>query len=179
MVSELIYDYALYCNYCFVSDIVLLIVFCSATHRIRYFIWHTNSDRMISSERSVEFLWLYDRKSIFCYEYRRNDLLRCVRVMNRRLWVVFHVSRATPCCPILMGAAFDIFGHYIVMSLRFLSHFWVVSVRVFALSKSLNERYISWFTPWKYLIEPVKDETYQCFIRSHCVRRSKQSWLWL
>jgi hypothetical protein len=66
-----------------------------------------------------------------------------VRVMNRRLWVVFHVSRATPYYPILMGAAFDVFDHDIVMSLRFLSHFWVVNVRVVALSKSLSERQIS------------------------------------
>ena len=56
--------------------------------------------------------------------------------MNRRLWVVFHVGRATPYCPILMGAAFDTFGHAIVMSLLFSRHFWVVNVRVVALSKS-------------------------------------------
>jgi len=66
-----------------------------------------------------------------------------VRVMNRRLWVVFHVGRATPYCPILMGEAFDIFGHDIVMSLLFLSHFWVVNVRVVVLSKSpMREIYL-------------------------------------
>jgi hypothetical protein len=66
-----------------------------------------------------------------------------VRVMNRRLWVVFHVGRATPYCPILMGAAFDTFGHAIVMSLLFPRHFWVVNVRVVALSKSpVRDRYL-------------------------------------
>jgi len=66
-----------------------------------------------------------------------------VRVMNRRLWVVFHVGRATPYCPILMGTTFDIFGHDIVMSLLFLSHFWVVNARVVTLSKSpMRERYL-------------------------------------
>ena len=63
-----------------------------------------------------------------------------VRIMNRQLWVVFHVSRATPYCSILMGAEFDIFDHDIMMSLRFLSLFLLVNVRVVVLSKSLNER---------------------------------------
>jgi hypothetical protein len=72
-----------------------------------------------------------------------SDVCERVRVMNRRLWVVFHIARATPYCPILMGAAFDNFGHYIVMRLHYLSQFWVVNVRVVLLSKSLNERWVS------------------------------------
>jgi hypothetical protein len=103
-----------------VSDIILLIVFCSATHIIGLLTLRTKCDRMMSSERSVEFLWLCDCKSIFFVMSTEgmicSEVCARVRVMNRRLWVVFHVARATPYCLILMVAAFDNFGHDILAS---------------------------------------------------------------